>query len=207
MSKIQYSDVLRLSADKKFIIGIDECGYGALAGPLVVCAARTPRLWSWPKLDDSKKLTEKRRKSISAAIKESGQITYSIAFYEANKLDTFSKDNKNMGDALRELYATAIAGLDQTDSLIVLDGVHKIPDVCHISLPKADGLVQATSAASVIAKVYRDNRMVELAKFYPNYGFEDHKGYGSKFHMDALKKFGPCAIHRFCYEPIKSMVR
>lgn len=195
------------NSNKNFIIGVDEVGYGCLAGPLVVCAVRAPKLWSWPKLDDSKKLTEKRRESISAALKASGQITYSIVYYEANKLDTFAKDNKNMGDALRELYAQAIAGLDQTDSLIVLDGIHKIPDVCHISLPKADGLVQATSAASVLAKVYRNNRMVELAKIYPNYAFESNKGYGSKTHMDALKKFGPCAIHRFCYEPIKSMVK
>lgn len=195
------------NSDKNFVIGVDEVGYGCLAGPLVVCAARTPKLWSWPKLDDSKKLSEKRRESISAAVRASGQITYSIAYYEANKLDTFSKDNKNMGDALRELYAQAIAGLDQTDSLIVLDGTHKIPGVNHISLPKADSLVQAASAASVIGKVYRDNRMVELAKFYPDYGFDLHKGYGTSFHMAALKKFGPCAIHRFCYEPIKSIMK
>lgn len=207
MSKIQYSDVLRLSADKNFIIGIDECGYGSLAGPLVIGAVRAPKDWTWPKLNDSKKLSEKRRVQLDAEIRASGQVTFAISFYEANKIDSFAAKGENVGNALRELYANAINQLDQTDSLIVLDGVHKIEGMCHISLPKADSLVPATMAASVIAKVYRDNRMIELSKYYPDYGFENHKGYGTKDHLEALHKLGPSSIHRFCYEPIKSMVK
>jgi ribonuclease HII len=196
------------NTDKKYIIGVDEVGYGCLAGPLVIGAVRAPKNWTWPKLNDSKKLSEKRRVQLDAEIRASGQVTFAIAFYEANKIDSFADKGENVGNALRELYANAISQLDTTESLIVLDGVHKIDGIDHIALPKADSLVPATMAASVLAKVWRDNRMVELSKYYPDFGFDKHKGYPTPAHLEVLCRLGrPSAIHRFCYEPIKSMVK
>lgn len=198
-------DLVRNST-KKYVIGVDEVGYGCLAGPIVVCAARTPREWSWARLDDSKKLSEKRRNAINLELQKSGQITFKIVHYDSTQVDAYAERGENVGNALRDMYAEAVNGLDQSDSLIILDGVHKIPGVCHISLPKADGLVQATSAASVIAKVYRDNFMASEAWKYPGYDFEKNKGYGTPKHLAGLNRLGPCPIHRRCYEPIKSMV-
>jgi ribonuclease HII len=192
------------SSDKEYIIGIDECGYGALAGPLVIGAVRSPKNWNWKSLNDSKKLSEKKRVEIEAQIRASGDITFAISFYDANKLDSFAAKGKNIGNALRELYANAIEQLDTNNCLIVLDGIHTIEGIDHVSLPKADSLVPAVMAASVIAKVYRDNRMVELSKYYPNFEFNDNKGYPTAKHIEALEKFGLSAIHRRSYK-VKSL--
>lgn len=195
------------NSDKPYIIGVDEVGYGCIAGPLVICAVKAPKDWSYPGLNDSKKLSEKKRNKLSAELKNNKDITYSIVFYEANKIDSFAKNGQNVGNALRELYTQAIKNLDYQNSLIVIDGVHKLEEIEQISLPKADALLPSAMAASILAKVYRDNRMVELSKLYPVYGFDKHKGYGVKSHLQALNKHGPSAIHRFCYEPVKSMVK
>ena len=195
------------NTNKNFIIGVDECGTGSWAGEIFVCAVRSPKNWTYHGLTDSKKLSRKKREQISSELILSNQITYSVVSFHAYEIDNFFKVGKNLGDALRDLYTQAIRNLDQTDSLIVLDGLQKIEGIDHVSLPKADSLVPAVSAASVLAKVTRDAKMKELSCIYPEYGFESNMGYGSAKHREALEKYGPCLIHRFSYKPIRDLIR
>lgn len=183
------------------VIGVDEVGYGSWAGPLVVCAVAVQRGWSHPDVKDSKKVRAPQRKALVRGVLSN--LTARTVFRYHGTIDKIG-----LLEAWREAAQEAITEVQRLhpDSLVVVDGlegVHKLSGV--ISLPKADSLVPAVSAASIIAKVTRDEWMITSDEIYPGYGFKTNVGYGTKFHHAALKRLGPCAIHRRSFAPIKQV--
>lgn len=201
MTKQVALELIRRS-EAAMVIGVDEVGYGAWAGPLVVCAVATPKDWTCPGLKDSKKLSHKARKSlVEGALKG---LPQHIIFCHAARIDDLG-----LAEAWRRSVLEVIQGVHallSQSSIVVVDGVAggKIADV--ISLPKADSLVPAVSAASVVAKESRDTWMRDADEVFPGYGFKSHVGYGTKVHQESLSHLGPCPIHRQSYAPIKRVV-
>jgi len=185
----------QLRHSKAFVLGADECGYGSWAGPLVVCAAAVPHDWRPPKwLNDSKKVTEKRREGLFDWMRS--RVPYAISMAQSDEID-----RHGVMLALRRCYREVVQSIlaKFPDSLIVLDGEVKLPGVDHLHFPKADGIVPAVMAASVIGKVLHDRYMWQLAEKYPGYELHRNKGYRSKTHEEAIKKFGTTPIHRLTY--------
>ena len=175
----------------KFIAGVDEVGRGPLAGP-VVCAAVVMPLDEnllISGVDDSKKVSEKKRKILSDQIKNTA-VCFKIAQAEAEEIDEI-----NILQATIKCMQKCVFELEKRDSLIV-DAVNAEFCVPHLSVIKGDAKSYNVGAASIIAKVYRDALMEKYAEIYPEYGFERNKGYGTKEHIEAIKKYGPCPIHR-----------
>lgn len=206
-------------SEKKLIIGIDEVGYGCIAGPIYVCAFMAPKDWSMKGVKDSKALSKAKRDSLCMQLMgephTNKNIGYSIVHVHPNS-DEYKEYGSNVHGALKFLYWKAVSrflGIEVSleDALIVLDGNIKFPEIPHklgdsVSLPKADALVQQVSAASIIAKVHRDNYMVQMSHKHPGYNWVHNKGYPTPDHLAALKRYGYCSEHRFSYEPIKSMI-
>lgn len=192
------------------ILGIDEVGRGPLAGPLVVGAVILPdNKPEWvAKLKDSKKLTAKKREELSELILKEAPAT-GLGWVSAAELDDIGISN-----ALKlatKKAVKSVQALHAPFSQIVIDGkvnfLANTPLANFVSTaPKADDLVKEVSAASIIAKVARDNYMIRLAKIHPEYGFDSHMGYGTKKHLEAIKNYGICEEHRQSFEPIKSIV-
>ena len=181
-----------------YIIGSDEVGYGALAGPLVVAACAVPRGWSLEGLQDSKKYTsEDARKKVAEAIHEDPEVFTCIQWLSP------AEASLAPGQALAQGHKQALNGcLVQVEGtcLLVVDGNIELSLFApYLKVPKADQLVPAVSAASVIAKVARDEAMRRLHETYPVYGFDKHKGYGTKAHYAALMEHGQCPEHRESY--------
>ena len=182
------------------ILGIDEVGRGPLAGPLVVGAVILPsNKPAWiEELKDSKKLSAKKREELNQLILKEAAAT-GLGWVSAAKLD-----NIGISDALKLATRLAVKAVQETHisfSQIVIDGkVNFLADTKlakYVStMPKADNLIKEVSAASIVAKVARDKYMTELSNKYPQYGFEKHKGYGTRLHREMLLKYGPCEIHR-----------
>ncbi len=176
------------------ICGVDEAGRGPLAGPVCAAAVILPPNLEIPGLDDSKKLTDKRRRELFPIIKEQA-IAYGIAFATHEEIDEIN--------ILQATYLTmerAISSLSVRPELALIDG-NRAKD---FGLPvqtvvKGDSLSASIAAASILAKVTRDDHMEEMAKTYPQYGFEVHKGYGTKLHYEKLLQFGPSPIHRMTF--------
>jgi len=185
------------------VIGVDECGAGAWAGPLVVCAAAVPVDWVGPEgLNDSKKLTRKKREALFALM--DGPVPYTVAHSGSVTVDMMG-----LGKTLDVSFRQAVEGMLYffPKSLVVLDGVlHHDLTHPHICLPKADGLVPAVMAASVLGKVTRDLEMVEYDRLYPGYDFAKSVGYGTAAHQVGLKKLGVSPLHRRSYAPIKKIL-
>lgn len=182
--------------------GCDEAGAGCGAGDLFVAAVILNPECPIAGLNDSKKLTEKTREMLYPEILEKA-IDYCIVQVSSQEIDKI-----NIFQARMEGFKRAIAGLKKVDYAII-DG-NKIPDGLTVDadyLVKGDAKIECISAASILAKVARDRLMIEQAKLYPEYGFEKHKGYLTKEHLDALKQYGPCAIHRLTYKPIKDSIK
>jgi len=210
------------------IIGSDEVGYGAWAGPLVVVAVAVPCDWepNDPELHnpkyglpgenpyrDSKALSEVERERVFSRYyaKEISNIVISPCFIEPAEIDALRVDN-----ALRMAHRKAIEGTFYRlaySPIVVVDGVlnPNLDPSMHTPhvycLPKGDQIVPAITLASIIAKVLRDREMVRLATIYKNYGFEAHKGYGTRMHQMALTVGGPCEIHRKSYAPVKAAMK
>ncbi|MBQ6414236.1 ribonuclease HII [Candidatus Saccharibacteria bacterium] len=192
------------------ILGIDEVGRGPLAGPLVVGAVILPEdKPEWvEELRDSKKLSAKKREVLNEVILK-GAIATGLGWVSAVELDEVG-----ISEALRIATSRAVKsvqGLHAPFSQIVIDGKVNFLKGTALekfvsTMPKADNLVKEVSAASIIAKVARDRYMTELAEKYPQYGFEQHVGYGTAKHMTAINEFGICPEHRKSFEPIRSMV-
>lgn len=185
-----------------FIAGVDEVGRGPLAGPVVTAAVVLPPDFDIPGIDDSKKLTEKKREALFPVIKEHA-LAYGIGMADHKRIDEI-----NILEATKEAMAQAVENAasmlkDKHDADIEhvlfdamkLDAV-KLPQT---SVIKGDAKSLAIAAASVIAKVTRDHMMVEMAEKYPHYAFEKNKGYGTKAHYEGLEKAGPCEIHRMTF--------
>lgn len=176
------------------ICGVDEAGRGPLAGPVCAAAVILPANIEIPGLDDSKKLSDKRRRELFPLIKEQA-IAYGIAFVDHSKIDEI-----NILQATYLAMEQAIAQLAVKPQLALVDG-NRAKDfgVPVETVVHGDSLSASIAAASVLAKVSRDDYMVEMAKLYPEYGFEIHKGYGTKAHYAALTDHGHCPIHRMSF--------
>ena len=173
------------------ICGVDEAGRGPLAGPVCAAAVILPKHLEIPGLTDSKKLSDKRRRELFPEIQRQA-IAYGIGFASEKEIDEI-----NILQATFLAMERALAQLPITPELVLIDGNRErdfgLPAKTVI---KGDSLSANIAAASILAKVSRDDLMLEMAREYPQYGFEIHKGYGTKAHYAALRMYGPCPIHR-----------
>ncbi len=187
-------------ADVRFIAGIDEAGRGPLAGPVVAACCILPKDAVILYLNDSKKVTALRREAMLPEIKEKA-IAYGIGIVEEKRIDEINilqADYEAMRIALQQTSAMLRAkGLADAPGLLLNDAV-TIPgvDIPQESIIKGDAKSVSIAAASILAKVTRDHLMEEYDAMYPEYGFARNKGYGTKEHIETLKRLGPCPIHR-----------
>jgi ribonuclease HII len=193
----------------EWVIGSDEVGYGAWAGPLVVCATLVHRSWTAAGVGDSKKIVEKERERICDHFTQVSPVTHLLVWVTPKKIDELG-----VYKALVGAHQVAILGvMDKAKSppLVIVDGFPQGTGAIGVhnavGLPKADGLVSAVGLASIIAKVTRDRFMQKQSQEYPGYGFGNHKGYGTPEHERALDKLGVCAIHRKSYDPIRKRLK
>lgn len=178
----------------KVVCGVDEAGRGPLAGPVCAAAVILPPGLEIPGLDDSKKLSDKRRRELFPLIKEQA-IAYGIAFADHNEIDEI-----NILQATYLAMERAIGMLEIRPEVALIDGNRAKDFGLKVqTVVKGDSLSASIAAASVLAKVTRDDYMLELAKNYPGYSFEVHKGYGTKLHYEALNKLGPSPVHRMTF--------
>ena len=190
-------------ADVRFIAGIDEAGRGPLAGPVVAACCILPKDAVILFLNDSKKVTALRREAMLPEIKEKA-IAYGIGIVEEKRIDEINilqADYEAMRIALQQTSAILQAkGLADAPGLLLNDAV-TIPgvDIPQESIIKGDAKSVSIAAASILAKVTRDHLMEEYDALYPEYGFARNKGYGTKEHIEALKRLGPCPIHRHSF--------
>lgn len=175
----------------EIVCGIDEAGRGPLAGPVCAAAAVLPRDLEIEGLNDSKKLSDKRRRVLFDEITAQA-VTYGIAFATEQEIDEI-----NILQATFLAMRRALAQLSIQPSIALIDGNRETDFGLPVrTIVKGDSLSANIAAASILAKVTRDDFMLEQAKLYPEYGFDIHKGYGTKAHYEALRKYGPCPIHR-----------
>ncbi len=183
-----------LAKGATLIAGMDEVGRGPLAGPVCVCCVIMPLDDIIEDVDDSKKLSEKKRNELAEKIKAKA-IAYSVQMVDEEVIDKI-----NILQATKLCMKKAVEGLSKKPDVVLVDAISKIDvDAPVRGIIKGDALSYSIGCASILAKVTRDNLMVKLSKEYPEYGFEKHKGYGTKSHIDALKKFGPCIYHRLTF--------
>ena len=182
--------------------GVDEAGAGPLCGDVMAAAVILDPDNPIEGLNDSKKLTEKKREKLFDEIREKA-LDYCIARATVEEIDRL-----NILNARMLAMSRAIDGLKLPCQHALVDG-NKAPQTTLdvTTIIKGDSLVTAISAASVLAKVQRDREMLELDKQYPGYGFAKHKGYGTAAHMEALQALGPCEIHRRSYAPVKALLK
>lgn len=175
----------------QIICGVDEAGRGPLAGPVFAAAVVLPPNLMIDGLDDSKKLSEKKREILYDKIK-SLAVACNVAFATEKEIDEI-----NILNATFLAMKRAVAGLNLQPDVVLVDG-NRSPDldIPTQTIVKGDSLSASIAAASILAKVERDRLMKNLSLKYPEYNFEKHKGYGTKMHIDLIKKYGPCKIHR-----------
>lgn len=191
MNKLWELEEELYSAGAKLICGIDEAGRGPLAGPVCAAAVILPRGLEIPGLDDSKKLSEKKREELFEQIKEKA-LCYGIAFAEVEEIERL-----NILGATFLAMNRAFEKLSLKPDAALVDG-NRDPGLGLDTrlVVKGDSRCADIAAASILAKVTRDRYMLEMDKLYPQYHFEKHKGYGTKLHYEALRQFGPSPIHR-----------
>lgn len=177
------------------ICGVDEAGRGPLAGPVCAAAVILPEGAVIAGLDDSKKLTEKKREKLYDIIKQTA-VAYSVAYGTLEEIETV-----NILEATYIAMNRAIEGLTIKPDFSLIDG-NRVPRGIKIpceTIVKGDSKSMSVAAASVLAKVTRDRLMLEYDKKYPEYNFKKHKGYGTKEHTELIKQYGPCEIHRLSF--------
>lgn len=177
------------------LCGVDEAGAGPLAGRVYAAAVILPQGAELPYLNDSKKVTPRRRDLLFDLIREQA-VSYSVAWAEAEEIDQLDILNCRMLAMQR-----AIDGLEPAPQLVLVDGNRDHGSRCAITAPhelvvKGDSHSASIAAASILAKVSRDRYMEEMASAYPQYAFDKHKGYPTKLHYELLREYGPCPIHR-----------
>ena len=178
----------------QMICGVDEAGRGPLAGPVCAAAVILPEDVNVPGLNDSKKLSDKRRREMFPLIKEQA-IAYCVAFSTEQEIDDI-----NILQATFLAMQRAIDGLQVKADFALIDGNREKDFGLPVkTIVGGDGLSASIAAASILAKVTRDDYMLELAEKYPQYGFDVHKGYGTKAHYEALAQFGPSKVHRMTF--------
>lgn len=180
-----------LAKGYKSVCGVDEAGRGPLAGPVCAAAVILPEGVIIDGVNDSKKLSEKKRESLFDVIREQA-LSYSIAYATVDEIEEINILNATML-AMRR----AIDGLDIKADYSMIDG-NKIPpiDIDAECIVKGDAKSMSIACASILAKVSRDRLLYKYAEEYPMYGFDKHKGYGTKVHREAILKYGPCPYHR-----------
>lgn len=179
----------------KLICGIDEAGRGPLCGPVVAAAVILKKDDHIEGVNDSKKLSEKKREILFEEIKKRA-LAYSVGIVDEKVIDDI-----NILEATRLAMKKAVEGLSVKPDYALVDAEKHVPiDVPYTPIIKGDSLSESIAAASIIAKVTRDHMIIEMDKKYPEYNFKKHKGYGTKEHIEAIKKYGLCDIHRrsFC---------
>jgi len=192
-----------LASQHSYIVGADECGWGSWAGPLVVCAVGVPSNWSKPtKLNDSKKLRKAMHEELYYLLKDT--VTFALEVAQPEEIDLYGPSS-----ALKRCFRSAIHQVREKhpDSLIILDGEVKLSELEHLNFPKADGIVPAVMAASVIGKYLHDQEMNKLALQYPGYNLAGNSGYGTEGHRSAIAKLGICPAHRKSYVPTEKKQR
>jgi len=179
------------------IAGVDEAGRGPLAGPVVVAACILPPTSRINGLNDSKKLSKKKRESLYKEIVKQA-ICYKIVFVSAQEVD-----ESNIYSATQEAMKEALLGLEVKPEYALIDFMPiKDIDIPTKSITHGDALSASIAAASILAKVTRDDYMAKMDVKYPNYGFKHNMGYATKMHMEALELYGPCPIHRKTFYPV-----
>ncbi len=175
----------------KYVCGVDEAGRGPLAGPVFAAAVILPRGYVIDGVNDSKKLTEKKREQLYSKIKEQS-LAYCVASASVDEIDEI-----NILNATFLAMTRAVSGLQVKADFALVDG-NRLPslEIDAKAVVKGDSLSESIAAASILAKVERDHFMLNLANEYPNYAFEKHKGYGTKLHIEMIKKYGASKVHR-----------
>jgi len=204
MPDMQYENAAR-AAGHTWVCGIDEAGRGPLAGPVSVAAVILPADFSLPGLDDSKKISAKKREELYHQLIENPAVLWAQV-----EIDAATIDSLNILRATHHGMAAAAEALQEKHQLRIdfclIDGlpVKQFP-LPHQGIVKGDGKSLSIAAASIIAKVSRDHRMAAYAKEFPQYGFDRHSGYGTKHHLHALSLHGPCRIHRRSFQPVAQL--
>jgi len=198
---MEYETAFRKRGFQK-IAGIDEAGRGPLAGPVVAAAVMLPEKFDHPVLNDSKKLTAKRREVIYGELTKDPAVSWASAVVSVREIEKI-----NILKASWLAMVQAVEKLSPRPDIALVDGLEiKGFPLPQEPLVKGDGLSLSIAAASVIAKVERDRLMVEYGRQYPVYGFEKHKGYGTKQHLESLRNHGPCPIHRKTFQPVAQLI-
>jgi len=190
------------AAGKKVVCGVDEAGRGPLAGPVVAAACVFPEDLVIEAINDSKQMTEEEREEVFEELMENPEVIKSVVVIDHAKIDSI-----NILEATMEAMHKSVEGLSTKADWTLIDG-NRIPEPLKGSaeaIVKGDAKSVCIAAASVLAKVTRDRMMIEIEKKHPEYGFAEHKGYGTKAHMDAIHKHGPCPYHRMTFAPMKHM--
>jgi ribonuclease HII len=185
----------------EYIAGVDEVGRGPLAGPVVAAAVILPKDFCLAGIDDSKKLTEKKRLEFDEIIREKA-IAYSIGMIEAEEIDQI-----NIYEATKKAMSIAIASLNPTPDFLLIDAMKLDTPMGFEAIIKGDAKSVSIAAASIVAKVARDSFMAEVSTNYPQYGFQNNMGYGTKEHIEALKSHGITPYHRKTFAPIKDLIK
>lgn len=194
----------------KRVAGVDEVGRGPLAGPVVAAAVILPRGFSHPEIKDSKLLTAKQREKLAPLIRDNAQ-SWGLGRVEVDEIDRI-----NILKASLLAMVKALECLKAMPDCLLIDGNQRIPrdfllesiffgrrSLYQKTIVKGDQLCISIAAASIVAKVARDEMMVDLDKLYPEYGFAAHKGYSCAAHFEALRRYGPSPIHRHSFKPVR----
>ena len=182
------------------VAGIDEAGRGPLAGPVVAAACILPKGLLIPGVDDSKKLSPRRRRELYLYLIEHPDIQYGVGIVSEKEIDRI-----NILEATKIAMLETVKNLKTVPDYLLVDGLKLIhPEIPSEKIIKGDQLSLSIAAASIIAKETRDELMKELHAAYPVYGFDKHAGYGTAFHRKAIEMHGPCDAHRMTFEPVKS---
>lgn len=188
------------SKDIQYIVGCDEAGRGCLLGPVVAGAVILPKDFKCDLINDSKQLSEKQREEAYQIIKENA-ISWAVAEVSAEEIDEI-----NILNASRKAMVMALNKLNHRYDMILTDAVKMQTDLPFEAIIHGDAKAKCIAAASIMAKVTRDHICYELDKKYPDYQIAKHKGYGTKLHMEMLKKYGPIkGLYRFSYGPVKEL--
>ena len=178
----------------EYICGCDEAGRGPLAGPVAVAACIMPLDNLIEGIDDSKKISQKKREELYVKIINTA-LAYNVVFIDENEIDRV-----NILNATKEGMEKAINGLSIKPDYVLVDAVKGLNLNCeYLPIIKGDALSYSIGAASILAKVTRDRLMLEMDKEYPEYNLKKHKGYGTKEHIENIKKYGPSPIHRLSF--------
>lgn len=177
----------------RFVVGVDEAGRGPLAGPVAAAACMPDLSRPIEGVNDSKQLTPKKRKELYERI-VSEAVSYKVATVSNRVIDEI-----NILEATKHAMTEAVESLFPLPDYVLLDAVKLKLPYPSLAVIHGDALSYSIAAASILAKVERDEAMIKYAEIYPEYGFESHKGYGSVHHIEMIKKYGPCPIHRLSF--------